>query len=171
MMTMTRTQKAVISAGVLGSCLGIFILLAQTHVIYAAYLTPIKLTVADLNTSYSTGQNATLTINVDGYGSNCHLLEVTTTNHDGEHVSYYKKADDCRFMEINHGPLNFAKSLTIDGRTLEKAGAYTVDITFEDLVDGGQAHTTTTFEVEQPKPAPREFSVNITESVPMQDSS
>ena len=82
-----------------------------------------------------------------GYGSNCHMLQVQATNQNGERASYYKKADDCRFMIITHGPYNFTHSFEYGSEVLGKQGTYVIGIEFQDLVDGNHVSETRSFVV------------------------
>jgi hypothetical protein len=140
--------KYAVAGGAAAAAFGIFVALAQTHAILVPYFTPAALEVQGLADSYQTGEQARFTIVANGYGSNCHSLEVQAV-HEGERVSYYKRADDCRYMEITHGRYNLTRSFEYGGEVLENTGPYTVDISFEDLVDGTKAQASRTFQVEQ----------------------
>jgi hypothetical protein len=134
------------AGGAAAAAFGVFIALAQAHVILVPYFTPVALEVQGLESSYQSGVPAQFTVIAKGYGSNCHSLEVEAM-HEGERVSYFKRADDCRFMEITHGQYNFTRSFEYGSEVLGKAGAYTIDIRFEDLVDGTKAETERMFQV------------------------
>jgi hypothetical protein len=105
------------------------------------------LQVDGLKEKYTAGENASFSITANGYGSNCHSLQVETTQ-DGQRASYYKKENDCRFMTITHGQYNFTQSLDYGSKVMGKAGSYTVDIKFKDLVDNREAQVTKMFDVE-----------------------
>ena len=81
-----------------------FVILAQSHVILIPYLTPTVLEIRGLKAAYSVDDRATFDVIVKGFGSNCHMLQVVATSQSGDRVSFYKKADDCRFMTVMHGP-------------------------------------------------------------------
>lgn len=139
--------KYAIAGGAAAAAFGIFVALAQAQVILVPYFTPAALEVQGLDDSYQVNGPAQFTVVAKGYGSNCHMLEVAATQ-EGERVSYYKRADDCRFMEITHGRYNLTRSFEYGSEALGKAGQYTVDIRFEDLADGTRAVTSRTFEVQ-----------------------
>ncbi|AIC14279.1 hypothetical protein [Nitrososphaera viennensis] len=146
---MSRTRQHAIAAvgGAAAAVFAMFVALAQTHVIAVPYFTPIALQVDGLKEKYAAGETANFAVTANGYGSNCHSLEVEAMQ-DGQRASYYKKVDDCRFMTITHGQYNFTRSFDYGSEVMGKAGAYTVDITFKDLVDNREAHVTKMFEVE-----------------------
>lgn len=124
----------------------IFVALAQMHAIAVPYFTPIGLQVDGLKEKYAAGEKASFSITANGYGSNCHSLQVEAMK-DGQRASYYKKEDDCRFMTIMHGQYNFTRSFDYGSEILGKAGLYTVDIKFKDIVDNREVQVTRTFEV------------------------
>lgn len=140
--------KYAVAGGAAAAAFGVFVALAQAHIILVPYFTPAVLEVQDLESSYQAGGPARFAVAAKGYGSNCHSLEVEAV-HEGERVSYFKRADDCRFIEITHGQYNFTRSFEYGSEVLEKDGTYSVDIRFEDLVDGTAVETSRTFEVEQ----------------------
>lgn len=158
-------RKYAVAGGAAAAAFGVFVALAQAHVILVPYFTPAVLEVQGLEASYEADGPAQFTVTAKGYGSNCHSLEVQAV-HEGERVSYFKRADDCRFMEITHGQYNFTRSFEYGSEVLEKAGAYSVDIRFEDLVDGTKTETVRTFEVEQ---APgRNLTLDLNENLGLQ---
>jgi len=136
-----------IPGGLAALVFGIFVVLAQVHAISVPYFTPVALQVDGLKEKYMAGENASFSVTANGYGSNCHSLEVEA-KHDGQRVSYYKKEDDCRFMTIAHGQYNFTQSFEYGDKVMEKAGTYNVDMQFKDLVDNKETHITKKFEVE-----------------------
>lgn len=126
----------------------IVIFLAQLQIIVIPYLTPTILEVQGLRDSYSIDDRAALfNITLKGYGSNCHMLEVEAIGQGGERSSYYRKADDCRFMTIMQGPYNFTKSIDYGNEVLGKQGSYKLHIQFEDLVNHNKAAATKSFTV------------------------
>jgi hypothetical protein len=145
----TKKQYAIAAAaGGAAAVFAIFVALAQTNAIAVPYFTPVALQVDGLKEKYAAGENASFAVTANGYGSNCHSLEVEATHNDnGERASYYNKEDDCRFMTITHGQYNFTRSFDYGSKVMGKAGMYTVDIKFKDLVDNKEARVTKTFEV------------------------
>lgn len=141
-------KKYAIACGAAAAAFGIFVALAQVHVILVPYFTPAALEVQGLAPSYELGQDALFSVTAKGYGSNCHMLEVEAM-HEGERVSYFKRADDCRFMEITHGQYNMTRTFEYRTQVMQQTGSYTVDIRFEDLIDGTKAQTSRRFQVEQ----------------------
>lgn len=125
----------------------IVILLAQLQFIVIPYLTPTILEVQGLKDSYFINDRAVFNITLKGYGSNCHMLEVEAIHRGGERSSYYRKADDCRFMTIMQGPYNFTKSIEYGNEVLGKQGPYKIQIQFEDLVNHTKAAATKSFTV------------------------
>lgn len=122
---------------------GVFVALAQAHVIFVPFFTPAVLQVEGLREDYSANQDMSFTVRVDGYGSNCHMLQVEILNEDGARKSYYRKADDCRFMTITHGPYNFTKTFEYGGENvLPTDGTYKLDLQFEDQIDGTKVSMT-----------------------------
>jgi hypothetical protein len=97
---------------------------------------------------YRPGENVQFAVTVNGYGSNCHMLQVETTL-NGNRTSFYKKADDCRFIPITHSQYNLTRSFDYGSKTIGKEGTYTVNIQFKDLVDNREAQLTKTFEVQR----------------------
>lgn len=142
---MARTTYA-ISGGAAAAAFGVFVALAQAHVILVPYFTPAALEVQGLAASYQEGEQARFTVAAKGYGSNCHMLEVEALQ-GGERVSYFKRADDCRFMTITHGQYNMTRSFEYGSEVLQKTGQYTVNIKFKDLIDGTSAETIRAFQV------------------------
>lgn len=137
-----------ILGGAAAIAFGIFVALAQAHVIFAPVFTPTVLHVEGLRQDYRVNGDASFLVKVSGYGSNCHMLQVEILDEEGERASYYRKADDCRFMTITHGPYNFTRSFEYGGENvLGKEGSYKLDVQFEDLVDGSKASVTREFAV------------------------
>lgn len=131
-------------AGVAAAAFVIFVALAQSHVIAVPFFTPAVLDVSGLQETYSLNGNANFTAVVRGYGSNCHLLQAEIVylagEAGGERVSFYRKADDCRFMTITHGPYNLTRSFDYGGENvLGRPGTYKLHVQFEDLIDGNTA--------------------------------
>ncbi|SRR5581483_2910813 len=121
-----------------GIAFSIFIALAQLQTIYAPYFTPTTIDLKGLQNRYDINGTLNYSVIVKGYGSNCHQLEVVTTRQGAnlERVSYYSKADDCRFIVISHGSYNFTRQFEYGGPlVLGEAGTYIIDVTFVDLVD------------------------------------
>lgn len=137
---------AYVGAGAAAATFAIFVALAQSHVVAVPYLTPAALEIHGLQETYGVNGTANFTVSVKGYGSNCHMLQVETLylgNDQGERVSFYRKADDCRFMTITHGPYNLTRSFDYGGQNVFGAeGPYKLEVQFEDLVDGTKASTT-----------------------------
>ena len=134
---------AVSAAGLL-----VFVVLAQAHVIFVPYFTPVTLQVEGLQTDYQVGQDVSFRVSVDGYGSNCHMLQVETLDNEGERISFYRRADDCRVMSISHGKYNLTRTFDYDGPTiLANEGTYNLDVRFEDLIDGTKKSSTKSFSV------------------------
>jgi hypothetical protein len=146
---MSRTRYAVVVAagGAVAVVFAIFVALAQTHAISLPYFTPVALAVNGLKEKYAVGEKASFSVTANGFGSNCHSLEIEA-KHDGQRASYYKKADDCRFMTITHGQYNFTRSFDYGSEVMGKVGTYTVDMQFKDLIDNKQVRVTKTFEIE-----------------------
>lgn len=132
--------------GITAAIFAVFVVLAQAQAISVPFFTPATVTVDGLGSSYRPNEDATFTVTVHGYGSNCHALQVEAT-HDGERKSFYRKADDCRYMEITHGQYNFTRSFDYEGKVLDTKGDYKLDIQFEDLIDGKKASLTRNFSV------------------------
>lgn len=124
----------------------VFVALAQAQVISMPYFTPATVRVDGLSDNYDINENATFTITAQGYGSNCHALQVEAV-HKGERKSFYRKADDCRYMQITHGPYNFTRSLEYESGVFNAEGKYKLDVLFEDLVDGRKASLTRNFNI------------------------
>lgn len=143
---MVRYKHAIAGAAGAAAIFVIFVFLAQAHIILVPFFSPTILEIEGLRQNYRVGEKAGFLVRVDGYGSNCHMLQ-TEVLLDGERVSYYKKADDCRFMIITHGPYNFTKSFDYGSEVLGKEGTYKLDVQFEDLKDGNRASATRTFMV------------------------
>ena len=140
-------MKYAIAGGAAAAALGVFVALAQAHVIFVPYFTPATLRIEGLQQRYSVNGDATFTVTADGYGSNCHMLQVEIL-HEGERAAYYRKADDCRFMEITHGRYNLTRTFDYGGEdVLGREGDYMLQVQFEDLVDGTRASATKTFQV------------------------
>jgi hypothetical protein len=155
-------NRYAVAGGAAAAAFGIFVALAQAHVILVPYFTPAALEVQGLAPSYEIGQDARFDVTANGYGSNCHMLEVEAV-HGGERVSYFKRADDCRFMEITHGQYNMTRPFEYGTQVLQDTGQYTVDIRFEDLIDGTKAQTSRTFQVEQG--AGRNLTLDLNENL------
>lgn len=132
--------------GVTAAIFAVFVVLAQAQAISVLFFTPATVRVDGLGNSYGLNDDATFTVTAHGYGSNCHALQVEVT-HDGERKSFYRKADDCRYMEITHGQYNFTRSFEYGGKVLDTEGEYKLDVYFEDLVDGRKAALTRNFSV------------------------
>lgn len=146
---MKRVKYAIAGAGGAVAVFGIFVALAQAHVIFVPFFTPAVLQVDGLREDYRVNEDISFTVSVDGYGSNCHSLQVEILDGDGERASYYRKADDCRFMEITHGQYNFTRAFDYGGENvLSSEGTYKVDLQFEDLIDGIKVSTTRTLRVQ-----------------------
>lgn len=128
---------------------GILVALAQSQAIFVPYITPTTLHIDGLQEAYGLNGTAAFTVTAKGYGSNCHMLQVEVLHENGDRASYYKKADDCRFMTITHGPYNFTRPFSYGSEVMGKAGKYTIDIQFRDLVDNTEARLTKTFQMEK----------------------
>jgi hypothetical protein len=135
-------------AGVAGFL--VFVVLAQTHTVFVPHFTPVVLKVDGLRTEYRVGEDVNFMVSVEGYGSNCHMLQVEALGVENERVSFYRRADDCRFMTITHGQYNMTRVFDYGGRTiLDGEGTYNLYVQFEDLIDGTKTSTTRTFTVSQ----------------------
>ena len=132
--------------GITAAIFVVFVVLAQTQAISVPFFTSTIVKVDGLGDSYGLNDDATFTVTAHGYGSNCHALQVEIT-HDGERKSFYRKADDCRYMELTRGPYNFTRSFEYGAKVLDAKGEYKLDIRFEDQVDGKKASLTRNFSV------------------------
>lgn len=142
-----KPRNYAVAGGAAAAAVVIFVMLAQLHVILVPRLSPTLLQIDGLKSEYSQGDKTSFSVIAKGYGSNCHLLQVQATDQNGERASFYKKADDCRFMIITHGPYNFTRSFEFGSEVTGKQGTYTLDIEFQDLVDGNRVSETRTFAV------------------------
>lgn len=124
----------------------VFTAFSQAGVLSVPYFTPAIISIEGLDDAYSAGQRANFVVAAKGYGSNCHMLQAELI-HEGERKSFYRKADDCRFMEITHGPYNFTRSFEYGSEVLNSKGGYKLDVYFEDLVDGRKASLSRNFSV------------------------
>lgn len=141
-------MKYVVAGGAAAAAFGVFVALAQAHVIFVPYFTSATLRIEGLQETYAVDGNATFTVTADGYGSNCHMLQVEIL-HRGERMSYYRKADDCRFMDITHGRYNLTRTFDYGGKDVfGMEGDYNLQVQFEDLADGTKASATRAFRVE-----------------------
>ncbi len=137
-----------VAGGAGAAAFAAFVALAQAHVIFVPYFTPAVLQVEGLQEEYNNGESASFTVSVKGYGSNCHMLQVEVLDEEGERASYYRRADDCRFMTIAHGQYNLTRAFDYDSSTvLGRGGTYELDVQFEDLIDGTKASVKRTFVV------------------------
>lgn len=140
------SRLAYVAAGAAAAVFAIIVALAQSFVIVVPYLTPVALEIWGLQEAYDLNGSANFTATVKGYGSNCHMLQAELLYLGGgseERVSYYRKADDCRFMTITHGPYNLTRSFDYGGENvLGREGDYKLDVQFEDLVDGTKISVT-----------------------------
>lgn len=139
-MVANQRKKRLIVWSSIGAAIAfsIFAVFAQTQALYVPILTPTTMAFEGLQAKYRINDTLSYAIDVKGYGSNCHQLEVITTYNGAKtnRVDYYSKADDCRFMTITHGPYNFTRSFSYGGKSIfGKEGNYTVDATFTDLID------------------------------------
>jgi hypothetical protein len=135
-------------AAIAAIAFGVFVMLAQYHAILVPYFSPAKIEVQGLESAYRADAPIQFDVLVRGYGSNCHMLEIEAV-HEGQRVSYYKKADDCRFMEITQDKYNLTRSFEYKDQVLEKIGVYTINVRFEDLINQTNADMKKTFEVRQ----------------------
>lgn len=142
-----KARNYTIAGSVVAAGIAIFVALAQSQTILVPGASPAILEIRGLNGTYSIGEKANFVVTVKGYGSNCHMLQVQAANRNGERESFYKKADDCRFMAITHGPYNFTRSFEYGNEVTGKQGTYALDFEFKDLVDGQVASTTRSFVV------------------------
>jgi hypothetical protein len=131
--------------GIAAIAFAVFVALAQAQVLNVPYFTPATVSIDGLDDAYAEGEGANFVVTAKGYGSNCHMLQAELS-HEVERKSFYRKADDCRFMDITHGQYNFTRPFEYDGQLLAK-GSYKLDVLFEDLVDGKKASATRTFSV------------------------
>lgn len=126
---------------------GVFVALAQAHAIRVPYFTPTKIELEGLEQTYPAAGNVTFTATVSGYGSNCHMLQAEIL-FEGERRTFYRKADDCRFMDITSGPYNLTRAFEYGGKEVfGQEGAYDLDVSFEDLVNGNKASIRKTFNI------------------------
>ena len=132
--------------GATAAIFAVFVVLAQAQAINVPFFTPTTVRVDSLGGSYALNDDATFTVTAHGYGSNCHALQIEVT-HNGERKSFYRKADDCRYMGITHGSYNFTRSFEYGGKVLDAEGEYKLDVRFEDLIDGRKAALTRNFSV------------------------
>lgn len=135
-----------VAAGAAVAVVAIVVVLAQSYIISVPYLTPVALEIQGIEETYDLNGSANFTATVKGYGSNCHMLQAELLylgEGSEERMSYYRKADDCRFMTIMHGPYNLTRSFDYGGENVfGREGAYKLDVQFEDLVDGTKASAT-----------------------------
>lgn len=131
--------------GVAAVAFAAFVALAQAQVLSVPYFTPATIRIDGLDDVYGASESANFVVTAKGYGSNCHMLQAELL-HEGERKSFYRKADDCRFMQITHGPYNFTRPFEYDSQVLAE-GAYKLDVVFEDLVDGKKATASRAFSV------------------------
>ncbi|MEO9294494.1 MAG: hypothetical protein ABI347_02725 [Nitrososphaera sp.] len=142
-----NARNYAVAGGITAVVVAVFVFLAYSHVILVPHLSPTILEIHGLKDTYSINDKTSFTVTAKGYGSNCHMLQVEARGQNGERASYYKKADDCRFMTITHGPYNFTRSFEYGNEVLGTQGTYTLDIQFQDLVDGSGASQTRSFMV------------------------
>jgi hypothetical protein len=141
-------QVYAIAGGAGAAAFAVFVALAQAHVIFVPYFTPTVILVEGLREEYRAGEDVDFIVSVEGYGSNCHMLQVETLDAEGERASFYRRADDCRTMTITHGQYNLTRAFDYDGSTvLGKGGTYDTKVQFEDLIDGTKASVTRKFTV------------------------
>jgi len=131
----------------------LFVALAYQHFIIIPYLSPTTITVNGLNAQYPAGATLSYTVKVDGYGSNCLSMTSKTflvTSGQDKEVYFYKKADDCKHMDISYGQYNYIRTLTYGGQPITGAvGQYKVVIDFVDLMNGQKASKTAFFTILQ----------------------
>ncbi|WP_337863922.1 hypothetical protein [Nitrososphaera sp.] len=139
-----RHAVAIAAVATAAAAFGVFVALAQSQAISVPYLTPTTLEIKGLQEApYGTGDVARFSVTAKGYGSNCHALEVEALGEDGKRLSYYRKADDCRYMPITYGPYNFTRPFEYGKEVLASgAGTVRLNILFEDLVDGKRVSET-----------------------------
>ncbi|MEM3161083.1 MAG: hypothetical protein QXJ74_09905 [Nitrososphaera sp.] len=144
-------RVAYLAAGAAAAGFAVFVALAQSQVIAVPYFTPAVLEIQGLQDTYGVNGSANFTATVKGYGSNCHLLQAELLYLDGsegERMAYYRKADDCRFMVITHGPYNLTRSFDYGGQNVfGREGDYKLQVQFEDLIDGTKASETRDLQV------------------------
>jgi hypothetical protein len=155
MSTKKRTSRVILiaSAGGAVAIIGLFVALAYQHAIVVPLLSPTIITVEGLRSEYEKGGMINYDIEVNGYGSNCHSLEVRTflvsnTDQKDPEVYFYKKADDCKHMDISFSPYNYTRAFTYGGPPIiGTPGSYKVTIDFVDLVNSQKASTNRFFTV------------------------
>jgi hypothetical protein len=127
---------------------GVFVALAQAHVIVVPYFTPTMLKLEGLEQTYPVAGKVKFTVAASGYGSNCHMLQAEI-QHEGQRKAFYRRADDCRFMTITYGPYNLTRSFEYGGKdVVGEKGTYDLDVEFQDLVvNGSKASIRKTFNI------------------------
>ncbi len=130
-------HRSVVFVSVVGAiAFAVFIALASTQTIVVPYFTPTTIEFSGLEKEYPVNGSISYTVSVKGYGSNCAILKVVTI-HDGADVAFYRKADDCRYIEISYGPYNYTQNFSVDGpAVIGQAGEYVVQAEFEDQING-----------------------------------
>jgi hypothetical protein len=155
MSTKKRPSQVILiaSACVTVAIIALFVVLAYQQTIVVPLLSPTIITVEGLGSEYEQGGMINYDIKVNGYGSNCHLIEVRTflvssTDQKDQEVYFYKKADDCKHMDISFSPYNYTRAFTYGGPPIiGTPGSYKVAIDFVDLVNSQKASTNRFFTV------------------------
>lgn len=153
-MTAQKRAKMIIicCVSVAAAIIGVLIALAYQHTIVVPYLSPTIVIVDGLRPEYEQGDMVNYNVKVSGYGSNCLSLELRTyrisNGNEDDAVYYYKKADDCKHMEISYSQYNYTRAFTYGGPPITGTpGKYKVTIDFIDLVSNQKASTNGFFTV------------------------
>jgi hypothetical protein len=138
---------------------GVFVALAQAQAIFVSYFTLTHIEFEGLEDQYPVNGSMVYTISLKGYGSNCIAFEAEMLREDPsilggeEKVAYFKQIQDCRKINISHGPYNYSKDFSYGGNAvLGKPGDYRVEVTVLDQITGQKYVDTHSFGVkEEPK--------------------
>jgi len=133
--------------------IALFAVLAYQHFIIVPYLSQPIVALEGLGAHYPVGGTLSYKVKVDGYGSNCLSMTSKTflvTSGQDKEVYFYKKADDCKHMDISYGQYNYIRTLTYGGEPITgAAGQYKIVIDFVDLINGQKASKTAFFTIVQ----------------------
>jgi len=119
---------------------GLFVVLAQAHVILVPYFTPARIEFQGLEDRYPVNGSINYSISLKGYGSNCIAFEAGIFWQDSslpeeERVAYFNQIQDCRKIDISQGQYNYTKDFSYSGYTvLGKPGSYRIDVNVFDQI-------------------------------------
>jgi|GEM_PF-2039936 len=131
-----KKRVIVLTSAVAVAAVGILVAMAQSHAILVPYLTPMRIEFVGLESEYPVNGTMNYSISVRGHGSNCIDFQAQMIRGmDKERVAYFGEVQDCRKIEIVHGPYNYTKSFTYSGSTvLGVAGSYQVLVNVHDQI-------------------------------------